>query len=106
MSGALSRSYPTRIKVPPWIIALRRRRIWLNDHPPRELQHSAPLTYRYENTIRVVVLENPHANISFPDVFRGPFDQRWTWQDGWCTPTWIGAAAQECLASGVPYHLL
>jgi hypothetical protein len=71
-----------------------------------ELQHSVPLTYRYENTIRVVVLENPHANLAFPDVFRGPFDQRWTWEDGWCTPTWIGATAHECYASGVPFHLL
>lgn len=71
-----------------------------------ELQHTTPVTYRFENTIRVVVLENPHANIPFPDVFRGPFDQRWSWRDGWCMPTWIGETAERCFASGVPFHLL
>jgi hypothetical protein len=71
-----------------------------------ELQSAVPLTYRFANTIRVVVLENPHANIRFPDVFRGPFDQRWTWQDDWCMPTWIGETAEACFASGVPFSLL
>ncbi|HKE22565.1 MAG TPA: hypothetical protein VKB88_09255 [Bryobacteraceae bacterium] len=42
----------------------------------------------------------------FPDVFRVPFDQRWSWREGWCTPTWIGETAERCYASGVPFHLL
>jgi hypothetical protein len=70
------------------------------------LQHTVPVTYRFKDTIRVVVLENPHAAIQFPDAFRGPFDQRWTWQDEWCTPTWIGETAERCLASGVPFDFL
>jgi len=32
---------------------------------------------RYAGTVRVIVVENRHANVSFPeDLFRGPFDQR------------------------------
>src|SRR6185437_6383231 len=69
------------------------------------LQHTVPVTYRFANTVRVVVIENPHANIQFPDVFRGPFDQRWTWQGEWCTPTWIGETAERCFASGIPFHM-
>ena len=35
------------------------------------LQYTTPATYRFEGTIRVVVIENPHARIPFPrDVFR------------------------------------
>jgi hypothetical protein len=52
-----------------------------------QLQHTFPVTYRFEQTIRLVVIENPHAAIPFPHVFQGPFDQRWTWKDGWCMPT-------------------
>ena len=55
---------------------------------------------------RVVVVENRHANIPFPDLFRGPFDQRWTWQEDWVTATWIGTGATQCLADGVPFDLL
>lgn len=71
------------------------------------LQDSVPLTYRFDGTIRVVVIENRHARIPFPeDVFRGPFDQRWTWQDEWLTPTWIGAVAAQFFKEGVPFALL
>jgi hypothetical protein len=71
------------------------------------LQHTTPVTYRFEGTIRVVVIENPHARIPFPrDVFRGPFDQRWTWQGEWCQPTWIGDTAARCFQEGVPFDLL
>jgi hypothetical protein len=71
-----------------------------------EPQHTTPVTYRFEDTVRVVVLENPHANIPLPHAFRGPFDQRWTWHNGWCTPTWIGETAKQCYADGVPFDLL
>jgi hypothetical protein len=58
------------------------------------LQSVIPTTLQFEGTLRLVVIENPHARIPFPaDVFRGPFDQRWTWHDGWCKPTWMGATA-------------
>jgi len=71
-----------------------------------QLQH-VPRTYQFEGTIRLVVIENPHARIAFPtDVFRGPFDQRWTWQGAWCAPTWIGATAEGCFRQGVPFDLL
>ena len=41
-----------------------------------------------------------------PDVFRGPFDQRWSWQGDWCLPIWIGETAEQCFASGIPFRFL
>jgi hypothetical protein len=71
------------------------------------LQHTVPRTYQFADTIRVVVIENPHRRIPFPtDVFCGPFDQHWKWQDEWCMPTWIGATAANCFQVGVPFDLL
>jgi hypothetical protein len=48
---------------------------------------------RYPDTVRVAVIENRHARISFPDdIFRGPFDQRWGWQGDLCGACldWLG----------------
>jgi hypothetical protein len=71
------------------------------------LQYTVPRTYQFADTIRVVVIENPHRRIQFPtDVFCGPFDQHWTWQDEWCVPTWIGPTAANCFQDGVPFDLL
>jgi hypothetical protein len=72
-----------------------------------QLQHALPATYQFEGTIRLVVIDNRHARIGFPtDVFRGPFDQRWTWHGEWCMPAWIGATAARCFQEGVPFDLL
>ena len=51
-----------------------------------ELRDSVPRTFRFEGTIRTVILENPHCRIPFSHVFQGPFDQRWGWNGEWCLP--------------------
>ena len=34
--------------------------------------------------------------LPFPlDILDGPFDQRWTWQEDWVAPTWIGPEAKR-----------
>jgi hypothetical protein len=72
-----------------------------------ELQHAVPQTYRFEGTLRVVVIDNPHARIPFPsELFRGPFDQRWAWQDEFVLPVWIGDMAAVLYADGVPFDLV
>lgn len=72
-----------------------------------ELQGKIPLKYRFEGTVRTVVIENPHARIPFPkDVFCGPFDQRWSWRENLCTPSHVGDKAAELYESGVPFHLI
>lgn len=72
-----------------------------------ELQGIVPQTYRFEGTLRTVVIDNPHARIPFPqDLFCGPFDQRWTWRENECTPSHVGDTAAELYNSGVPFHLI
>jgi len=62
---------------------------------------------RYAGTVRVIVVENRHANVSFPkDLFRGPFDQRWGWKDEWCGPVWLGSTLESLVNDGVPFHML
>jgi hypothetical protein len=63
-----------------------------NDHF-RLLSELAPTlqeSVRFPGTVRVIVVENRHARVPFPeDLFHGPFDQRWGWHDDWCGPMWI-----------------
>ena len=63
---------------------------------------------RFTGTIRVIVMENRHRRLPFPeDLFRGPFDQRWGWQDGWCGPVWVGEKLRELYErEGVPFSML
>ena len=63
---------------------------------------------RFAGTIRVIVIENCHRRIPFPeDLFRGPFDQRWGWKDGWCGPVWIGDKLRELYEQeGGPFYML
>ena len=63
---------------------------------------------RVEETARVITIENCHRRLPFPeDLFRGTFDQRWAWRDGWCGPAWIGDALRELYEKeGVPFHML
>jgi hypothetical protein len=76
----------------------------------RLLNELGPALYearRFEGTVRVIVIENRHARIPFPqELFRGPFDQRWGWQDDWCGPLWLGSTLDELYAQGVPFHML
>lgn len=47
---------------------------------------------------RVVVVENPFAQKSFPeDLFNGPFDERWHWrmQNGKCERVFVGNKLKE-----------
>jgi hypothetical protein len=72
-----------------------------------ELGHSLRGSQRYAGTVRVAVIENRYARIPFPeDLFRGPFDQRWGWNDDLCGPVWIGAELEALYQSGVPFHML
>lgn len=63
---------------------------------------------RFAGTIRVIVIENCYRRVPFPeDLFRGPFDQRWGWKDGWCGPVWIGDQLRELYEQeGVPFYML
>jgi hypothetical protein len=49
----------------------------------------------HPDTIRCVVLENPHARIPCPEnLFRGPFDQRWGNIGSDYTLLWIGSGLE------------
>jgi hypothetical protein len=72
-----------------------------------ELAPTLQESVRFPGTVRVIVAENRHARIPFPeDLFRGPFDQRWAWQDDWCGPMWIGATLEALYDDGVPFYML
>ena len=72
-----------------------------------ELKDALPSAHRYAGTPRVVVIENRHARIPFPDeLFRGPFDQRWGWKEDWCGPLWIGQELMALYEQGVPFEQL
>jgi hypothetical protein len=73
----------------------------------QELSSDHPATFSYEGTIRAVVLENPHARITFPpDLFVGQFDQRWRRESGWFSLAFIGAELAQLKQSRVPFIYL
>ena len=63
---------------------------------------------RFAGTVRVIVIENRHRRIPFPEeLFRGPFDQRWGWWGNeWCGPMWIGTESERLAREGVPFYML
>jgi len=73
-----------------------------------ELGEALGQSMRVEETIRVITIENCHSRLPFPDdLFRGRFDQRWGWNDGWCGPVWIGSMLSELYEKeGVPFYML
>jgi hypothetical protein len=81
-----------------------------HDDQVRLMEQLAPAyaqSRRYAGTVRVIVIENRYARVPFPeDLFRGPFDQRWGWKDGWCGPVWIGSTLESLATEGVPFHML
>lgn len=73
----------------------------------QRLSADHPVTYSYEGTIRTIVLENPYAKIAFPpDLFAGPFDQRWRMQSGWFSLSFMGTKLEELKRNGVPFSYL
>jgi hypothetical protein len=63
--------------------------------------------YRFEGTIRLIILHNPHARIPFPsDVFDGPFDQHWGTKNGRYELLRVGDKLRELSEEGVPYIYL
>jgi hypothetical protein len=56
----------------------------------------------------VITIENCHRRLPFPeDLFRGRFDQRWGWKDGWCGPIWVGDSLRALYEhEGVPFYML
>jgi hypothetical protein len=107
----LMRFRPNEFEIAIWRELRRRQALGEELRPGASLDIAAHLqadgswSRRGEEMLRLVVFENPHANIPFPQVFFGPFDQRWTWQEDRCLPTWFGDRAAECLADGVPFYL-
>jgi hypothetical protein len=95
------------------------RRLYIRQEAGHEIEHtdqfrlleelgpSLGASRRYTETVRVIVIENRHARIPFPDdLFRGPFDQRWGWKDEWCGPVWVGSTLESLYSDGVPFHML
>lgn len=63
--------------------------------------------YSYQGTVRVVVLENPYARVPFPpDLFMGPFDQRWHLESGRFRLCFMGSELTRLKQSGVPFIYL
>jgi hypothetical protein len=63
--------------------------------------------YLYQGTIRAVVLENPYARMPFPpDLFMGPFDQRWPQECGRFRPCFMGSELTRLKHSRVPFVYL
>ncbi|MGB9067653.1 MAG: hypothetical protein WCC21_03705 [Candidatus Acidiferrales bacterium] len=61
----------------------------------------------YEGTIRVIVIENPFARIPFPpDLFVGPFDQRWRMESAWLSLSFVGSELAKLKDTGVPFIYL
>jgi hypothetical protein len=61
----------------------------------------------YQGTIRTVVLENPYARMPFPpDLFMGPFDQRWHQESGHFRVCFMGSELMRLKQSGVPFAYL
>lgn len=59
--------------------------------------------YSYEETIRMIVLENPYARKPFPpDLFVGPFDQHWRLQSGWFRLAFMGTELERLKNGNVP----
>jgi len=68
-----------------------------------ELQQGCPLSWEErierrksipsdeETVLRTITCDNPHAANPLPcDIFRGPFDERWSHVDGKIAPTYVG----------------
>ena len=73
----------------------------------QKLSPEGHASYSYQGTIRTVVLENPYARIAIPpDLFTGPFDQRWHMQSGWFKLAFIGAELERLKSDGVPFIYL
>lgn len=73
-----------------------------------ELDPTFGQSLHVEETARVITIENCHRRLPFPgDLFRGHFDQRWGWKDGWCGPIWVGDTLSELYEKeGVPFYML
>src|SRR5579859_7908285 len=62
----------------------------------QQLSPEGTTSYSHDGTIRAVVLENPYAKIAFPpDLFTGPFDQRWHMESGLFKLSFIGSELQQ-----------
>ena len=63
--------------------------------------------YLYQGAIRTLVLENPYARMPFPpDLFLGPFDQRWHQESGRFRPCFMGSELTRLKQRGVPFVYL
>jgi hypothetical protein len=75
-----------------------------------EPHDNLPNAHQFAGTVRVIVLENPHTPAArrFPeDLFRGPFDQRWSaHNEELYGPVWMGSTLQSLYDDGVPFQML
>lgn len=73
-----------------------------------ELQQGRPLSWEErferrksmpsdeETALRTIICDNPHAANPLPrDIFRGPFDERWSHVDGKIAPTYVGGRLMD-----------
>lgn len=73
----------------------------------QQFSSERPVTYSYEGTIRMIVLENPYARIPLrTNLFRGPFDQRWCMRSGLFGVSFIGSELELLREEGVPFVYL
>ncbi len=87
----------------------RGEKIWCGDWFDllQQVSRERPVTYSYEGTIRTITIENPYARIPFPpDLFAGPFDQRWRKDSGRFTLVFMGSELERPRKEGVPFNFL
>lgn len=73
----------------------------------QRLSLERPVTYSFEDTIRTIVLENPHAAVPFPaELFTGPFDQKWRTESDWFSLAFLGSELARLKSDGVPFIYL
>jgi hypothetical protein len=61
----------------------------------------------FKDTIRTIVLENPHATVPLPaGLFAGPFDQKWRMESDWFNLAFIGSELTHLKRDGVPFIYL
>ncbi len=73
----------------------------------QQLSRERPVMYSYEGTIRTITIENPYARIPFPpDVFNGPFDQRWRGDSGRFALAFMGSELERLRKDGVSVNFL
>ena len=101
-----------------WVEAWRRLSEKIQKGEPTQLSDQFNLTqqvaenfvgsrYLFQGSLRTILLENPYARLPFPpDLFMGPFDQRWHLESGRYRLCFMGSELTRLKESGVPFVYL